>query len=95
MTHKKISRKVAKYLRKTYGVPFVDSLRMGKKFAKNYSFDNSMMEGVGILTALAEVSSFDENFGTIFKKYFKVECSFHYDGFYEEVVKDYEVLKLC
>lgn len=88
MTVKKAATKVAKYLRKTYGVSFVDSFKMGKKFAKSYSFDSSMK---GVLTALAQESFYDEDFSTVFAKYFKVECSFHYDEFFEELVNDYDV----
>lgn len=90
MTIKKTTNKVAKYLRKTFNVSFIDACKLGKAFAKTYTLTDMN----GVLTALAGEASCNESLNQVFSRYFKVDIHHRYDSFDNEFIVWYDVIPL-
>ena len=78
------------YLRK-FGVSLPDAYKLGKAYAKAYSF--STVDN--ILEALAREAEYDNSLKQVMSKYFELSYDYYYDEYHEEFVNIYDAVPKC
>ncbi len=92
MTIKKAKNKIGMYLHKSFGVSLPDAYKMGKVYARTFSFSTV---GEDILDGLAQEAYHDESLKKVMSKYFDLSSDYYYDEYHEESVWVYSAVPKC